>query len=54
MVAFSAFNVTYDIWSVMMTEQVLKKKLKKYNTISDWNRGGKDIPIVTTACSLMH
>ena len=35
MVAFSAFNVTYDIWLVMMTEQVLKKK---YNTNSDWNR----------------
>ena len=33
--AFSAFNVTYDIWLVMMTEQVLKKK---YNTNSDWNR----------------
>ena len=31
MVAFSAFNVTYDIWLVMMTEQVLKKNSK--NTI---------------------
>ena len=39
MVAFSAFNVTYDIWLVMMTEQVLKKTTKKkYNTNSDWNR----------------
>ena len=31
--AFSAFNVTYDIWLVMMTEQVLKKKLPKKSTI---------------------
>ena len=54
MVAFSAFNVTYDIWLVMMTEQVLKKNSK--NTIQSLIgiEGGKDIPIVTTARSLMH